>query len=423
MARIGLSSGAVERVSLRPRLRCAGLFLLLGILAVFPAHGQQPQELNLREALDRAARQNLDLAAARLRRAVAEAGVQIARQRPNPTLSFGATRDAPHESLLLDQPLELGGQRGRRIELARRELSLTDADYSALERQIRRSAREAYYGASLARGITAHQQRVADLVKRLQGIAQARFDAGDVPQLEVFQAGLEVARAETELEVARQLEKVALSRLNTLLNEPSAAEWDLQSGLELLPPAITLDELVLRAQQSNSELQRLAKEERIEEARRLLLQAGRVPKVTAEIGGDFNAPPSFRAGLRGQLAVELPLFTRNQGEIAQSRATSSLLESEATATRRAVAGRAQSAYLSLAAKRTQVQLYRDKLLPAGRRLAALAEESYRAGKAGILTVLDAQRNAQQLEREYLDNLFGLQAAFAELEETVGASLD
>ncbi|HVS74173.1 MAG TPA: TolC family protein [Candidatus Acidoferrales bacterium] len=423
MARIGLSSGAVERVSLRPRLRCARLLLLLGLLAVFPTHGQQPQQLNLREALDRAARQNLDLAAARLRRAVAEAGVQIARQRPNPTVSFGATRDTPHESLLLDQPLELGGQRGRRIELARRELSLTDADYSALERQIRRSAREAYYGASLARGVSAQRQHVADLVKRLQEIAQARFDAGDVPQLEVFQAGLEVARAETELEVARQLEKVALSRLNALLNEPSAAEWDLQSGLELLPPAIALDELVSRAQQSNPALQRLAKEERIEEARRLLLQAGRFPKVTAEIGSDLNSPPSFRAALRGQLAVELPLFSRNQGEIAQSRATSSLLESEATATRRAVAGRAQSAYLNLAAKRTQVQLYRDKLLPAGRRLAALAEESYRAGKAGILTVLDAQRNAQQLEREYLDNLFGLQAAFAELEETVGASLD
>jgi cobalt-zinc-cadmium efflux system outer membrane protein len=421
MTQIGSAPRTGRWVS--PRLRCAGRLLLVGILAVFPAHGQPPQRLTLQEALDRAARQNLDLAAARLRRAVTNAGVQIARQRPNPTVTFGATRDTPHESLLLDQPLELGGQRGRRIELARRELSLTDADYSALERQIRRSVRENYHGVSLARGVSAHQQRVVDLVKHLQDIAQARFDAGDVPQLEVFQAGLEVARAETELEVARQLEKVALSRLNTLLNEPSATEWDLQSGLEQLPPAITMDELVSRAEQSNPELQRLAQEERIEEARRLLLQTERFPKVTAEIGGDFNSPPSFRAALRGQRAVELPVFSRNQGEIAQSRATSSLLESEAAAKRRAVAGRAQTAYLNLAAKRTQVQLYRDKLLPAGYRLAALAQESYRAGKAGILTVLDAQRNAQQLEREYLDSLFGLQAAFAELEETVGASLD
>ena len=52
----------------------------------------------------------------------------------------------------------------------------------------------------------------------------------------------------------------------------------------------------------------------------------------------------------------------------------------------------------------------------------MAEESYKAGKANILTVIDAQRNAQDVEKTYLDSLFSLQSAFAGLEETVGAPL-
>ncbi len=309
------------------------------------------------------------------------------------------------------------------MEVARRGITLADLEYAALERRVRRGVREAYYGAALSRGVTAFQQRSLDLAKRLQEIAQARFDAGDVPQLEVFQASLGVTRAETDLEVSRQQERIALNQLNMLLNEPAGADWELATPMDEPPPPLTMEELVTRAEQSNPELQHLAQEQRIEEARRLLLQAERTPHVTAAIAGEFNSPPEFRAGLHGHLAVELPLFSRNQGEIAQSRANSRVLESEATATRRAVAGRSQTAYLALSVRRTQVELFRSKLLPAGRRLADLAQESYRAGKASILTVLDAQRNAQQLEREYLENSFGLQFAFAELEETVGASLD
>jgi len=425
-AELKLSIRAMTRFSPSKWLFRALLFLLIG--SSVPAFAQssassQTQKLTLQEALDTATRQNLDLLAARLRQAVGEAGVQIARERPNPTVTFGALRDSPHESLFLDQPLELGGVRGRRIDLARSEVPLTAIEYSTLERQVRRKVREAYYGAVLARGITAFQLRLLEIAKRLQEIAQTRFEAGDVPQLETVQADLVVAHAETDLEVSRQQEKTARVQLNTLLNEPAAKDWDLLTPMDGLLASLSMEELILRAEQSNPELQHLAQEQKVEEAHRSLLQAQRMPHVTLQFGSDFNAPPDFRVGPRGQLAVEVPIFSRNQGEIAQSQAASRLLESEVQANRRAVAGSLQVAYLDLAARQRQVELYHDKLLPAGRKLAELAEESYRSGKTSILNVLDAQRSAQQLEREYLDSLFGVQARFAELEETMGAPLN
>lgn len=427
-AQRSLAIRAVSRFLPPKRPLCTFVFVLMissvSAFAQAPATSQtKTQELSLQEALDRATGQNLDLVAARLRQAVSQAGVQIARQRPNPTVSFGAARDLPHESLLVDQPLELGGIRGRRIELARTEVSLVGIEYATLERQVRRKVRDAYFGAVLARGVTAFQVRMLEIAKRLQDVSNARFEAGDVPQLETVQADLIVARAETDLMVSRQQEKTSLGQLNILLNEPVSRDWELVTSMDAMLSSSSMEELILRAQQSNPELQHLMQEQKVEEARRSLLRAQRTPKVTLQAGSDFNAPPDFQVGPRGQVAVELPIFSRNQGELAQSQATSRFLESQVQANRRAVAGRLQAAYLDLVARKQQVELYHEKLLPAGRKLADMAEESYRAGKSGILNVLDAQRSTQQLEREYLDSLFAMQSKFSELEETIGAPLN
>jgi outer membrane protein TolC len=40
-----------------------------------------------------------------------------------------------------------------------------------------------------------------------------------------------------------------------------------------------------------------------------------------------------------------------------------------------------------------------------------------------LTVLSAQSDVHQVQRQYLDSLLAVQSAFAELEEAVGAPLD
>jgi outer membrane protein TolC len=141
------------------------------------------------------------------------------------------------------------------------------------------------------------------------------------------------------------------------------------------------------------------------------------------LGTDFNSPGDFRVGPRSQLSLTLPLYARNQGQIAQSLASQQVLENEAAAAARAVEGRVEAGYFDLKAQQTQVELYRDQLLPVARQAEGLAEESYRAGKVGILAVVEAQRSVQDTDRSYLESLFTLQSLFAALEETVGEPLD
>jgi outer membrane protein, heavy metal efflux system len=397
------------------------LLLILAMGAAY-ARSQETRPLTLQAALDIASKQNLDLIAARQRRDVAAAGIRIARQRPNPTFNFSASRDDPHEGVFFGQPIELGGKRGRRMDVARQEGVLTDAEISALERQVRRNTREAYYNLAFAHADTGRLNKMVELAERLKQIADERFNAGAVPELEVIQAEVELDRAQADFQVAGQREKVALSQLNAILNVAPLTSWEVTSPLEAVPESVSLEDLLERAYQANPDLQHLAQEGKIEESRRSLLKAERIPDLNLEFGADFNAPHNFDVGPRGQISLMIPLFSRNQGEIAQSLASQRVLESQAAATRRAVAGQVESGFLDFASRQTEVELYKQKLLPATRRLESMAEESYRAGKTGILTVVDAQRNAQDIERQYLQSLVEMQRAYGALEETVGAPL-
>jgi cobalt-zinc-cadmium efflux system outer membrane protein len=399
-------------------------WLMLALLGGIPSvQAQQPPRLTLQEALDLADKQNLDLAAARRQRAVALAGIQIAKERPNPTANFTALRDEPHEGLFFDQPIEIGGKRGRRIEVARQEGAVTEVEIATLARQVRKNTRETYYAAAYARAESERLARVVGLAKRLEQIAKDRFNAGDVAQLEVLQSGLERSRAEADLEVARQREVVSLSELNAHLNEPATKPWELAGTLEDATPTARLDDLVGRAYQSNPDLQHLGGEKKVEDSRRSLLKAERVPDLVLDAGIDFNAPRDFRYGPRSQVSMNLPIFTRNQGEIAQSIANSRVLDAETAATERSVSARVESAFYDLEAQRTQVRLYHDRLLPVARQLESLAEESYRAGKTGILTAIQAQQDVQSVESSYLQSLEQLQSLYADLEDTVGGPVE
>lgn len=381
------------------------------------------RRLTLQEAFAIAERQNLDLSAERLHRAVSLAGITIAGERPNPSVSGAATRDTPHESLFFDLPLELGGKRSTRIEEAKQEVALTDIEISTLARQVRRQVRDAFYTAAQAKSEVDQLGELADLARKLRDVANDRFNAGDVPQLEVMQADLELSRAEADREVARQEMKVAFTKLNALLNVSSNTEWELMSPLETLPQAVALADVTARAADSNYELTHLAQELKVEQSREKVYRAQRFPEVTAEAGLDFNSPPDFKTGARGQLTVGVPIFNRYQGELAQSSAMQRLIEAEISAKRRQVSGDVEAAFAELNARLTEVDLYRRTVIPAGRKLESLTEESYRAGKTNILSVIEAQRTVRQNERDYLQSLLELQKAFSELEETVGVPLD
>jgi outer membrane protein TolC len=69
-----------------------------------------------------------------------------------------------------------------------------------------------------------------------------------------------------------------------------------------------------------------------------------------------------------------------------------------------------------------VEAYTQRLVPTATDLAALAEESYRAGRTSALGVLDAQRSLRDLRRDGLQAALDLQLSIADLEEILGTDI-
>jgi cobalt-zinc-cadmium efflux system outer membrane protein len=381
------------------------------------------QALDLRGALAAAESGNLELRAARQQRALAIAGLTTARQLPNPTVSFTAARDTPHEGVSLDVPIELGGKRGKRIAVAKEEQKSTEIDIAVLSLQLRRRAREAFYRALSAREQTAQAKTAFELSTHTRDLVQQRFEAGDVAQLEVLQAEVELARSSADYETTEQAQKAADVTLAALLNRNLEETFSLQGQLDGIPPTPTLPDVTSRAMQSNGDLLKTAQDLRTEERRLALANAQKIPNLDLSGGSDFNSPGEFRVGAKGGISVALPLFNHGQGDIALSRARSELLRLTLASERNNVSAQVASAFFDYVAKSHQVQQYHDRVLPQSIRLEQMAEDSYQSGKTNVLTLLDAQRRLNDVRVAYVGALFAAQSSFAALEEAVGAPLD
>ena len=383
----------------------------------------QSTPLDLRGALDAAQTANLELRAARQNRALAIAGITTARQLPNPTVSFTAARDTPHEGVSFDLPVELGNKRGKRIALAKEEQKATEIDIAVLGRQIRRRTREAFYQSLSAAKQTEQAKTALDLTTRIRDMAQQRFEAGDVAQLEVLQAEVELAKVAADYETTAQAQRAAEVGLAALLNRNLEEHLLLQDELENVPKVAPLNSVVDQALLTNSELLKTSQDLNIEERQLELAKSQRIPNLGLSAGADFNSPPDFRYGGKGGLSATLPILYRDQGEIALSKARLELLRLTVASQRIAVSAEVTAAYYDYLAKMHQVQQYGSRVVPDTLRLEQMAEDSYRSGKSSLLTLLDTQRRLNEVRKIYLDALFSAQTAFATLEEAVGAPLD
>jgi cobalt-zinc-cadmium efflux system outer membrane protein len=398
--------------------------LVVGALAVAVSARAAAQEapLDFRAALDLAVARNLELRAARLGRAVREAEVKTAGQHPNPDLVFESTRDTPHQMLSLDVPFE-PWKRSARVDLAKEELFLADVEDAAALLALRRKVRLAFYGLLAAEEEASLAQSMHEVANRVREVAQARFDEGAAPRLDVMQADLGRARATAELELARSARRSAEAELNALLDRPPAQPIAVTGDLAVAATLPTLEEALARATAANGELRTAEREVAIEGRRLGLLKAERIPTPVLSLGAVFNAPGEFDVGYRAGLSLALPIFSRNQGEIAGSLVKADQARLRRDALRRSVEARTLAGHARAEAQLTQATTFRETLVPTATLIESLAEEGYRLGRNPILSVLDAQRSLRDVKADYLASMLALQTALADLEDVLGGPID
>jgi len=375
--------------------------------------------LTLADALGRAMIGNPAIVAARLQRPVDLAGVDVAAERPNPEVNYEISKETPRQAIGGALPIELGGKRDRRLELARTTLAVNEAELQRLIAEVRNDVRRAYFEtvASARRVDIARDLR--ELAQRARDAANARVVAGDVPRSDLTQADLALATSESELIAAEGEADATRAELNALMGQAADAPFtaaDSLSGAALLSP----QEAMALAIASNAELQTF--DRRIEEqaARVKLAQAMTTPDLSAGGAVTYDAEPEFRVGWRLSAAVTIPIFTRHRAGVVVEEATLARLHAE----RRAVAARLDGGIAASVRRATsareQLTRYETTILPLAVEAERQAQAAYTGGQIGLPALVQALQTARDTRQRGLQAGLDFQHALADLERAIGA---
>jgi outer membrane protein, heavy metal efflux system len=377
--------------------------------------------LTMRAAIERATAANPTIAAARLRGPINLANLAVARERLNPEGSIELEKETPKEAYGVAVPLELGGKRARRIDVAEATIRAGDAELAATIAQVRNDVRRAYFGQIVAeqRLVILREQR--DISIRTRDTAQARLDAGDVPRLEVMQAQLALAAVENEAAAAEGTAMAARATWNALLAQPLDTTTVLSTTVDEAAPPST--EAALRlAQTGSTELISLDRQIEAQRARIQLAQALRVPDLTPTFTLTHRAEPEFTYGWRAGAAVTLPLFTTHRAGVLVEQATLDQLMAQRQATLLRIQGEVTAASGRAQAQRELFVRYRDEIIPQAQQVEQLAQDAYQLGQTGIGPLLLALQATRDVRLRSLDAIDQFQTALADLERAIGAPL-
>jgi outer membrane protein TolC len=119
------------------------------------------------------------------------------------------------------------------------------------------------------------------------------------------------------------------------------------------------------------------------------------------------------------VSITLPLFSGNQGRIAEAEASRGQAGSRAEAMRQSIASEISIAWNEASGTQQQLGQYRESLFPVSARSVKLAQKGYAEGLVTMAEVLQAQRQQADLDAAYLDTLDQFLQALVRLRTAAG----
>jgi outer membrane protein, heavy metal efflux system len=377
--------------------------------------------LTLSDAVARALAANPTIAAARLQRPIDVAGVSVAGERPNPDLQYEASRETPHQAISAALPIELGGKRQRRVDVAKATVAVGDADLARVIAEVRRDVRRAYFDAVAAEMRAQMASDLRALAQRARDAANARVVAGDVPRSDLTLSDLALANTENELAGARGEANATRSELNVLIGHSADTPWSFSDSLSSGGP-ISPQQAFDLAAQSNVDIQVLDRQIDEQLARINLAKALMTPDLAA--GGTFtyDAEPEFRFGWRFSGGVTLPILTRHKAGVVVEEATLARLRREREALASRIAGGISAALARASAARDQINRYEASILPLAVEAEQQAQAAYNGGQISLPLLLQLLVTARDTRQRGLQVGLDYQHALTELDRAIGASV-
>ena len=388
------------------------------------------ESLTVEQAVQTALETNPDLLAARQE-------IEIARGRKvnaflfnrfNPSIGGRAwNRNNPgsgneiDSQVMLQQEVEVAGQRGLRREEAVRNVSRVAAQVQDRERLITGQVKRAFFQALTLEKILILRKEIETLNRRIRDASQARFKAGVIPIMEYNLAEIRYGQARKEIFAAVASFQNSLVDLRRLLGWEPDRSIELKGQLRNLPKTLPLPDLLQRAQAQRPDLLEAKREvSRVEAAldltRRLI-----VPNPTFQgiYWTETEGPQGPSKLVGGGISIPLPVFDRKQGELVTQGGELNRGRHQVVSVTRNIEQEVKTAFQAYEAARQSVEVFEAEVLERIEENFQFIEIAYREGKIGLLQLIVVQDDLIAAQLSYVNSLGQYREAEVNLAQAVG----
>jgi cobalt-zinc-cadmium efflux system outer membrane protein len=400
---------------------------------------EAPHPLTLEEAITEALERAPDLRAASETVVQARAELRTVSLLPNPQLTAGTTLQKlggqysqqnpggpPQYNLDLAEPLDpfLFGKRGAAIRSARRAVDVAGADLADVKRRRAADVASAFLDVLEARALLDLSRVDVEDLRNIDVLTRRRVALGGSAPVDSDRATLALAAAAQDLRTAETTYSAALATLGALLGRGAANPiLGVEGGLELVNPSEPppLDATLAAAEEARPDLISLRRQVARWEAEARSQRRQGLPTVGLQVGYIYQKQQPIGALNQNEweasLAMSVPLFDRNQGNVAKAESQARQARASFEAARATLRAELAQAIATVRAAQAGIVADDPDQVAAAQRLRERIRAAYQAGGRTILEVLDAERayrDAMRLHARvhslYKHALYRLQAA-------------
>jgi outer membrane protein, heavy metal efflux system len=341
----------------------------------------------------------------------------------NPNLYAGqSTADYLHNNtegdIGLSYLFERGKKRQARLQAAKDQTAVTTSQVADQERQLTFAVANLFVNVQLAEStLELAELDLASFQKTLQ-ISKVAYDAGGISEDDYLKMELQLLQFQQDESQARLARLQALSDLRNQIGYESVPyDYDVAGAFEYQPIRATLEDLQLKALQQRPDYRAAQQSVSAADSGYLLALADGKQDVT--LSGNYSHVNGIN-GASFLVSIPLPIFNRNQGEIARTRYVITQMQEQQRATNQQVMTDVNDAYQGLRQNQEIMQIYESGYREEAKKDRDIAEYAYQRGGVSLLDFLDAERTYRAIELGYRQQLASWMVALEQLREAVGA---
>jgi len=414
-------------------VRIAGAICLLSAMAAFPQAAPAPVRITLDQAIDLALQKNHNILAARTTIQQSLDQEVTANMRPNPTIFtdweylplFHAPdggylqylHDSTEGDLGASYLFERGQKRQIRYQNAKDNTAVTRSGVTDSERGVSGAIGQLFVSAQLAQSTLDLAQQDLKSWQSTVDIGEYQYKAGGISENDYLQIKIQLVQFQQDVESALLAKAQALSDLRQQLGYESVpADYDITGPFEYKPLALSLPDLQAKAAANRPDLRGAVQGVTAAKSGYQLAKAYGKQDVT--VSANYSHVNAMSA-VTFAVSIPLPIFNRNQGEIAR---TGSVI-TQAREQQKFVSGQVytdvRDAWEAVESNERQVKIYEGGTLDAAKRSLEISDYAYHRGAIPLLDLLNAERNYRATELAWRQAVAAYLAGLEQLRQAVG----